>query len=353
MVVKPGKPCQTSLPMPETSCSSSRSPQVGTLPTEYKRMSESRKEPADRPPSNKMYMLIPMLICVSLVWFAWSQWHNPPQVQHRPPQRAQDPAAKKRVWWMPDLLKTLPPFADGYRAEKYVEKYNITSCYINGNFPELNAAIFCYLFDSQLFANENRTISEDLSGDGLCGASPPLTMTSWEQWKKLLTKKVRRIAVVQHPLERFARQFRQICEIEQKCFDCKDSIACFMRKILKEHQKLAEGLQGHIRTFLTNNFSPQTWNCHFNRDFLNIETLKLGGNATEKAQFVGNLNAVLGEQGVSPAVQKIIRDEVMKIPMEMSKEELKIMKTVREDEDLWRLFRYLYEHDFTIFGYTL
>uniref|UniRef100_A0A1I7UUJ6 Uncharacterized protein n=1 Tax=Caenorhabditis tropicalis TaxID=1561998 RepID=A0A1I7UUJ6_9PELO len=227
-------------------------PPVGELPVQYKRMSASRNDPPP-PPSNRLYMLIPMLICASLLWFAWSQWHDPPQV-HQQPMRVED-HNKKRVWWMPDLLKTLPPFADGYR--------------------------------------------------------------------------------------------------DKKCFDCNENVGCFMRKLIKEHEKVAEGLAGHVRNYLTNHFSPQSWNCHFNRHFNTITTIKIGGNKTELAAFSDKLNKVLGEQGVPPDVQKVIKDEVMKIEIVLSPEERQIMDKVKKDEDLYRIFRYLYEHDFMIFGYDL
>ncbi|EGT56794.1 hypothetical protein CAEBREN_28473 [Caenorhabditis brenneri] len=276
-------------------------PPVGTLPVQYKRMSASRTDPPP-PPSNKMYMLIPMLICASLIWFAWSQWHDPPQVQQQP-VKVED-HNKPRVWWMPDLLKTLPPFADGYRLERFVPKYKISGCSINGNFPEINAAIFCYLRNSTLFTEANKTISQDIVENG-----------------------------------------------DKKCFNCQENVGCFMRKLIKEHEKVAEGLAGHVRTYLTNHFSPQSWNCHFNRHLTTISTVKIGGTQKELAAFSDKLNKILGEQGVAPEVQKVIKEEVLKIPLELSQEERQIMEKVKKDEDLFRIFRYLYEHDYMIFGY--
>ncbi|EGT48345.1 hypothetical protein CAEBREN_25741 [Caenorhabditis brenneri] len=323
-------------------------PPVGTLPVQYKRMSASRTDPPP-PPSNKMYMLIPMLICASLIWFAWSQWHDPPQVQQQP-VKVED-HNKPRVWWMPDLLKTLPPFADGYRLERFVPKYKISGCSINGNFPEINAAIFCYLRNSTLFTEANKTISQDIVENGLCENINLFKITDWKLWKKHITNRIRRVAFVQHPLERFARSFRKICLIDKKCFNCQENVGCFMRKLIKEHEKVAEGLAGHVRTYLTNHFSPQSWNCHFNRHLTTISTVKIGGTKKELVAFSDKLNKILGEQGVAPEVQKVIKEEVLKIPLELSQEERQIMEKVKKDEDLFRIFRYLYEHDYMIFGY--
>uniref|UniRef100_A0A8R1DQC6 Uncharacterized protein n=1 Tax=Caenorhabditis japonica TaxID=281687 RepID=A0A8R1DQC6_CAEJA len=200
---------------------------------------------------------------------------------------------------------------------------------------------------------DSESPNENRESYRLCENTPPFSLSTWEDWKKYLKKATRRITVVQQPLERFARSFRKICVQDQKCYDCKDNVACFMRKLLKDHEKLAEGLEGTVRTFLTDNFSPQTWNCHLHRDLHNVKILKLGGNGPEKLEFARNLNVVLNEQGVPPELQKIVEKEVMKIPLKLSDEEKKIMETVKRDEDLWRLFRYLYEHDFTVFGYKL
>ncbi|EFP05144.1 hypothetical protein GCK72_005749 [Caenorhabditis remanei] len=326
-------------------------PPVGELPVQYKRMSASRNDPP-APPSNRLYGFIPVLICLSLLWFAWSQWHNPPQVQQQP-VRVED-HHKKRVWWMPDLLKTLPPFAEGYRLEHYVPKYKISGCAINGNFPEISAAIFCFLHNSTLFTAANKTISEDLGENGLCSKIKSFTMTDWKLWKKHITdKKLRRVAFVQNPLERFARTFRKICEIERKCLNCQENVGCFMRKLIKEHEKVAEGLAGHVRSYITNYFSPQSWNCHFNRQLRVVETLKIGGNQTELARFSDELSKILGEQGVPKEALNTIKEEVMKIPLTLSADERRIMEKIKKDEDLFRIFRYLYEHDYIIFGFDI
>lgn len=52
-------------------------------------------------------------------------------------------------------------------------------------------------------------------------------------------------------------------------------------------------------------------NCHFNREFQKIRTVKIGGNQTERAEFSDNLNEILGEQGVAQEVQRIIKEEVL------------------------------------------
>ncbi|CAP37773.2 Protein CBG20830 [Caenorhabditis briggsae] len=285
-------------PLPETP----PPPPVGELPVQYKRMSASRShEPP--PPSNRLFWVIPILICASLIWGAWSQFHDPPEVIQQP-IRIEDPN-RKRVWWMPDLLKTLPPFAEGYRIENFVPKYKISGCTINGNFPEMSTAIFCYIHNSTLFTAANKTISQDLVENGLCSQDKMFYLPDWKQWKKYITNKIRRVAFVQHPLERFARSFMRHCQR----------------------------------------------NCHYNREFPRVESLKIGANQTEMIKFTDKLNKILGQQGVPQDALKVIKEEVLKIPMELTEEEIKLMEKVRKDEDLFRIFRYLYEHDYILFGY--
>lgn len=252
---------------------------------------------------------------------------------------------------MSDLIKSLPPFAQGYRAEKFVPKYKLSGCTINGNFPEMNTAIFCYLYNSTLYTSANKTISQDIGETGLCSKIAEFNMNDWKLWDKI-NDDFRRIVFIQHPLERFVRSYKKLCKIERKCFNCQDNLSCFMRKLLKQHEKTAEGLAGPVRTFITNHFSPQTWNCHFNREFQKIRTVKIGGNQTERAEFSDNLNEILGEQGVAQEVQRIIKEEVLKIPLELSPDERELAVAIKRDhDDLYRLFRYLYEHDFIVFGY--
>ncbi|CAB3411143.1 unnamed protein product [Caenorhabditis bovis] len=211
---------------------------------------------------------------------------------------------------MPDLLATLPPFALGYRTEKYLERYNLTVCQISGNFEELSSAITCFLLNPVKYARNNLTISKDLIGDGLCGRNPPFTLNKHEEWTKVLKTPTRKVALVQEPLERFARLFIEHCETNSRCFDCKNDISCVLRKLYKAHQPLAEGLAGNVRTFLTAEFSPQSWNCHFNYNFVNIETIKISGNTTEKSNFVRKFNKILREQGASENVTNTIAAEV-------------------------------------------
>ncbi|CAO4366233.1 unnamed protein product [Caenorhabditis nigoni] len=331
-------------PLPETP----PPPPVGELPVQYKRMSASRNhEPP--PPSNRLFWVIPILICASLIWGAWSQFHDPPEVIQQP-IRIEDPN-RKRVWWMPDLLKTLPPFAEGYRIENFVPKYKISGCTINGNFPEMSTAIFCYIHNSTLFTAANKTISQDLVENGLCSKDKIFYLPDWKQWKKYITNKIRRVAFVQHPLERFARSFMRHCQRDKRCMNCNENVGCFMRKLIKEHEKVAQGLAGRTRTYITNHFSPQSWNCHYNREFPRVESLKIGANQTEMIKFTDKLNKILGQQGVPQDALKVIKEEVLKIPMELTEEEIKLMEKVRKDEDLFRIFRYLYEHDYILFGY--
>ncbi|CAI5441667.1 unnamed protein product [Caenorhabditis angaria] len=314
--------------------------EVGKLPDQYKSSGKL---------NTKYYLIIPALICGCLVWFAYNQWQNPPELQKTP----ESLLPKERVWWMPDLLKTLPALADGFRSEKYLERYNMSTCLIEGNFEKTAAAVSCYLLNPENYAKNNKSISTDTVGHGFCGNSPPLSLYSWGDWKKYLSKPMRKLVMIQQPLERFVRQFSEFCVRQKICFDCGTDVACFLRKIKKDLEKIAEGLKGNIRTPLTRVFSPQSWYCHLNHHLREYEFIKLGGNSTEKEEYINQWTTILEKQGVKENLLENIKNEINKIAMELTTDDMKLYANIRKDVDLFRLFRQVYEYDYLIFGYSL
>ncbi|KAE9546995.1 hypothetical protein FO519_009793, partial [Halicephalobus sp. NKZ332] len=144
------------------------------------------------------------------------------------------------------------------------------------------AAIVCFLYDTEKFLANNKTINTEYSDYRFCaGLNEAGSMDAIKAKKNsnytdenahLWTHTV----VVREPMERFVSGFLDKCIVEkvwlkwkETCFGCKDDLSCFLKRLDKTM------IYPNLRklTMDTHHFAPQSWYCEMGTYMYNNYTV--------------------------------------------------------------------------------
>ncbi|CAD6199815.1 unnamed protein product [Caenorhabditis auriculariae] len=254
--------------------------------------------------------------------------------------------------FMKNVVHSLPPFTSGYPLFKFVKKYDLALCPIDGNFPHLTTAIMCFLDRPDIY-RQKRNISNDVTG--FCGNEPPFTLHKLRNETETPKNTTKQIAVVQDPVDRFVRLFHSICVVNKQCYECEDLLGCLLRRAFSDMIDFTvtgsyDGISPSLALFF-----PQAWYCGFDENLREITIIKYGGairRGKSKNAFDEQFKRVMRERNVSAPLIDEVEREIRKVRFALTPEELEVRRKLLENPRLLRLFLGIYRHDFSLFGYT-
>ncbi|KAI6203293.1 hypothetical protein M3Y94_00539400 [Aphelenchoides besseyi] len=218
-----------------------------------------------------------------------------------------------------DSSRCSPDFMALENRIRTAPNYNITACMIHKSMSTVLQAIMCFLYDEHAFLSAGRVFSRECTKNRFCFHKNEYS-DIFKARKSLATQTNRTtatnellMAIVREPVDRFLSAFVDKCirkpTSESYCNGCRANMTCF---VLSEHERMMKQVSRGklIRSFEDRHFFPQAWRCNFNTDLKSYKFVYYSARPSESDDFVGQLNELLEEQGVSFASREFISDQL-------------------------------------------
>ncbi|KAK0427935.1 hypothetical protein QR680_010494 [Steinernema hermaphroditum] len=264
----------------------------------------------------------------------------------------------------------LPGFLDVPLLEKYLydKKTDLMTCVVNNNYSPYLQSTMCFLKDKERFMSAAKSIALNAAHE----TEHCKQMKTYNNLDSLIQdyntepKKWRQFAVVEDPIQRFAKAFAETCyntpewndaAFQEICDKCIDSIPCFIERYYRRLHVIAEG-EVEPESFDLR-FIPQNWFCKFHNSIDKYQILQVPAYGGGHEGVSANLANFFAASGVKKTDAESIGDAFEEVKVAPKKkgegddEFTKALKEIRSNQTLMKMLLKLYYFDFKYFGYEL
>ncbi|CAI4222453.1 unnamed protein product [Auanema sp. JU1783] len=251
--------------------------------------------------------------------------------------------------------EVLAPLVNFYENYRIAPEYNLATCQIQKSLSTLRAGIFCVLYDTPGFLEQNLSISELDWYTMSCGNKNEYF--NIEAVHQQLKPNFGNFAVVRDPVDRFISGFVDKCVNEADrgfCYGCNKDLHCFTITQYNRFKAYTMGQLGEEKMgFEDIHFAPQTWYCRFNEYFSSYRFIRYE-NGQRIAKMSDSLQQILEENGVEEPLRKIIEKETLRRTYHTthgSSIRQQYENELYNSPDLLQLISKMFYFDFIMFDY--
>uniref|UniRef100_A0A1I7YEZ0 DUF2313 domain-containing protein n=1 Tax=Steinernema glaseri TaxID=37863 RepID=A0A1I7YEZ0_9BILA len=179
------------------------------------------------------------------------------------------------------------------------------------------------------------------------------------------SKKLRQFAIVEEPIQRFAKAYTDMCynnsewsntPAQEICDQCLDSIPCFVQRYYRRLQVIAEGEVEPESFDLP--LIPQNWFCNFHDNIEKYQILQVPAYSKGRKRIASNLEKFFSVSGVTKDDAKVIGGAFGQLKVaakedtEGSDKYTDVLEEIKADPILGRMLLKMYYFDFEYFNYA-
>ncbi|KAE9552961.1 hypothetical protein FO519_003838 [Halicephalobus sp. NKZ332] len=227
----------------------------------------------------------------------------------------------------------------------------------------MTKATMCYLFDQDKSKSEN-PVFESYSGDPECWQNSTNSYSDFESflfdfpefekdqdWKLFM--------LTRDPIERVVNGYVDKClrDSSPRILQCGNSFSEFINNLHKHFLEISNGIEPIPTDVFVQNFSPQTWQCDFERNFKKLIFIKYSSEPGHEAKFFDQFTNLLKSAKVSESDLDYITNQLtMKKNSQESKANFSEMvdsmtaELMGSQKSLKKVIQ-VYFYDFVLLGY--